>query len=162
MKAVSHRCEAVPWQHFTCTVSTKVPNKMRRPPSLWNELPFCDEKCGLSLCLLPWHLGGSAWWFGEPVVPKPFLLLVGLNALTQQTWPLSFSSIGFMVAVKKSQVWVITFKERAVIAHPFHTEDLSFLPQSSKMLHRMRSENGSKVDLVFVSGGRQKRNLCAS
>lgn len=56
-----------------------------------------------------------------------------------------------MVAVKKSQeVWVITFKERAVIAHPFHTEDLSLAsPQSSKILYGVRSENGSKVDTVF-------------
>lgn len=42
--------------------------------SLWNELPFCDEKCFLSLCLLPWHLVDSVWWFGKPVESKLFLL----------------------------------------------------------------------------------------
>ena len=56
-----------------------------------------------------------------------------------------------MVAVKKSQeLWVITFKERGVIAHPFHTEDLSLASQRScKMLYRMKSENGREVDTVF-------------
>lgn len=74
----------------------------------------------------------------------------GLMLRLTKTWPLSFPPIGFMEVGKKSQgVWVITFKEKAVIAHPFHTVDLSLaFPQSSKMLYGLRCENGSKVDVV--------------
>lgn len=56
-----------------------------------------------------------------------------------------------MVTVKKSlELRVITFKEKGVIAHPFHTEDLSLASQRScKMLYRMKSDNGREVDTVF-------------
>lgn len=63
-----------------------------------------------------------------------------------------FPSFGFMAAVKKSQeVPVITLKEKGCDCTSIsHRGSLSCFPQwSTKMLYRMRSENGSEVDTVF-------------